>query len=65
METDWAVWPIFVIEFLVFILLFFKSHLKFIKLSIHIWVHAVVFVVCVVIIASLIHDATTAINLNF
>ena len=58
MDSDWIVWPIFLVELLAFLFLFRTK--RFRK-----WVHILLVAVCVGIVVSLSHDATTPLNLNF
>ena len=65
MDTDWVVWPIFIFEALVFLLLLFKASKQFLYVNMHGWIHIGLIVVCIAIVVSLFHDATTPLNLHF
>lgn len=63
--TDWAVWPIFTIQALAFILLFFKPTRRFLGMSPRIVAMVLLLISCLLIALSLNHDSTEVLHLHF
>jgi len=64
-DSDWHVWPIFVVGLIAFLLLFLRSEWRFLGLKIHTWIIIILLGVDAGIVASLIHDSSTPLNLYF
>jgi|GEM_PF-1263746 hypothetical protein len=66
MSTDWPVWPIFIIQGIVFILMFFPRSARFLGLRVlPFWIPLIIIFVALLIVLSLGHDATSTLNLHF
>ena len=64
-DSDWHVWPIFVIELVAFLLLFLRADIRFLKLSMQTWIIILLLGVDVGISFSVAHDSTTPLHLYF
>lgn len=62
--ADWVVWPIFLIQGIAFILVFFPRK-RFLGYSSHTYILAILFLVCVLVTLSLYHDSTDILKLYF
>lgn len=62
---DWIVWPVFIVEAVAFIALFFKPSASFIGISSRSWVITLILITAVMILLSLNHDSTTTLRLHF
>ncbi|MDF2690535.1 MAG: hypothetical protein K0S29_390 [Gammaproteobacteria bacterium] len=62
--TDWVVWPIFMVQFIAFALLVLKNK-RFMRIHFKTWSLSILVMVCVLIVISLWHDSTDAVNLYF
>ena len=65
MDSDWHVWPIFVVELVAFLLFFFRAQTKLLGLRMQTWVIIFLLGVDIGIVISLIHDSTEKLNLYF
>lgn len=63
--TDWAVWPIFLIQAIAFALLFFPKSSMFLGFSAKAISLSILFISCILIAASLYHDSTEVLNFYF
>lgn len=64
-DSDWHVWPIFIVELIAFLLLFISADTRFLKLKMQTWVIILLLGVDVGIALSVAHDSTTPLNLYF
>lgn len=62
---DWVVWPVFIVEAVAFITLFFKPSARFIGLSSRSWIITLILIAAAMILLSLNHDSTTTLRLHF
>jgi hypothetical protein len=62
--TDWVVWPIFMVQFIAFALLLLKNK-RFMGIHFKTWSLSILVMVCLLIVISLWHDSTDAVNLYF
>ena len=65
MDSDWHVWPIFVVELVAFLLFFFRAQTKLLGLRMQTWVIIFLLGVDIGIVISLIHDRTEKLNMYF
>jgi len=63
--TDWAVWPIFSLQTIAFLLLFFKASWRLFGIRLKTISIAFLIISCLLIAASLYHDSTEVLNLYF
>lgn len=63
--TDWAVWPIFVLECLLLLMLCCRQTQTVFRLSVARWMTLGLLVVCVMIAASVYHDSSSVVHLYF
>lgn len=64
-DTDWNVWPLFLVELFTFLLLFLPIKARFLGLTIQTWMIVLLLGVDVGIVISLAHDSTETLNLYF
>lgn len=62
---DWAVWPIFVTQLVVFVLILLPRTLKIGKIRIKLVILSLLLVICFAIVISLYHDSTSVLQLYF
>lgn len=63
--TDWAVWPLFWIQLVAFLLFFVPKDKRLFSLRPQAWVTILLLIICTLIVLSLIHDSTDKLNLFF
>jgi len=63
--SDWAVWPIFLLQFLIFVLLWTRRDRKYLGFYPRIYILWLILLVAVVIVVSLWHDSTDPLPLYF
>jgi len=63
--SDWAVWPIFLLQFLIFVLLWLRSDRKYLGFSPRVYILWLILLVGVAIVVSLWHDSTDPLSLYF
>jgi len=63
--TDWVVWPIFLIQAIALVLLFFPKTFKICRIPVKILSLTILFISCILIAASLYHDSTEVLNFYF
>ena len=63
--SDWAVWPIFLVQLLAILAVFAKRHARLFGLSYKVIGMIIILLCNIAIIISLIHDASSPLNLYF
>lgn len=63
--SDWIVWPIFLIQFLVLGILLLPSGTVIFKIKIETYIIIFLILVCLLILISLYHDSTDVLKLYF
>jgi len=63
--TDWVVWPIFIMELIVFLLLFVRRDTVLIGIKPRALIHVLLVIIAVMVVVSLYHDSTEVLNLHF
>lgn len=63
--ADWPVYPVFIIQAIAFILLFFHGGSRFLGIKVHTWVIIALVIANIGIIISLRHDMTEILHLHF
>lgn len=64
-DTDWMVWPIFIVQLFAFLLFFIKAKRKFLWIPIQAWVIVLILVANITIVISVAHDASSPLQLYF
>jgi hypothetical protein len=62
--ADWAVWPVFLVQFIAFALLLFKNR-RLCGMYTKTWSFLLMIAICIAIVLSVWHDSTDQINLYF
>ena len=63
--ADWAVWPIFLMQFIVLGLLCVPKGKVIFGIRLKVIIVLLLFLICIAIAVSLYHDSTNALNLYF
>ena len=63
--TDWAVWPIFLVQFFIFVLIWVRRDKKLLGFYPRFWVLWLIFLMAIAIVISLWHDSTDPLHLYF
>jgi len=63
--SDWYVWPLFVLQFIILGLLFVPKNTFFLGIRIKVIIMTLLFVVCIGIGVSLYHDSSSVLQLYF
>ena len=63
--TDWAVWPIFCLQGIAFLLSLFNKNRRFLGVRLKTFALSLLFISCILIAVSLYHDSTEVLNLYF
>ncbi len=62
---DWAVWPIFLVQAFALLFMLLPKKIRILGLSTRFIAIFLLIIVCIAMLASLYHDSTTALHLNF
>lgn len=63
--TDWTVWPIFILELIAIILLFFREDSRIFSARPRKIILGILLICCITIAVSLYHDSATILHLHF
>lgn len=63
--TDWAIWPLFVMQLIAVGLLFFRRDTAWFGVKIRTIIMMILLVLCLAIVLSLYHDSTDVLHLYF
>ncbi|PHQ80831.1 MAG: hypothetical protein COB66_03840 [Coxiella sp. (in: Bacteria)] len=65
LDSDWQVWPMFVVELIAFLFLFLRADCRFLGLQMRSWIVIMLLGIDVAIGFSVAHDSSTVLNLHF